>query len=294
MIATRRADAPVRAPASEVDLDISLDDFDLSSDVRRDWLGKDLQAVGRFAPMFPLRPLEETLAAFDMTDDNCMPIEQGFGIEARWCALPGGYASCRLKLISHEGVVFESEARCSASERSWSTIEGVITKAYETALVPRGFSVERNVASSSTRDDAVRLRAMASLANALGPRSGADVPPELAESFALLDSPSATLTIGTACGAGGSPPEGNRAMQQLVEANREDLLRDVMHGMNAGGRIYGYIGLRLLGRNTAADDRVFDRLAALELEVETCRGCSSMRERAKAIDLTRFRRFVPR
>jgi hypothetical protein len=294
VVASPHPDAPVSVPAPEVDLDISLGDFDLSQDVRRDWLRKDLQAIGRFAPLFPLHPLEETLAAFETTDDTCTPIEHGFGIEVRWCALPGGYTTCAVQLISHEGVVFEAEARCSASERSWSSIEAVIGKAYETALVPKGFSVELEVASLSIRDDVVRDRAMASIAKALGPRSGAVVPPELAEPFALLDSPSETLTIGTACGAGGSPPEGNRAMQQLVDATREDLLRDVMHGMNAGGRIYGYIGLRLLGRNTAADDRAFDRLKALELEVETCSGCSSTRQTAKAIDLARFRRVVPR
>ena len=288
VVASPRPDAVTPA----VDLDFSLDDFELSRDVRRDWLLDDLRAIGRFAPLFPLQPLDRTLAAFATTDDTCTPVEHGFGIAVRWCALPGGYSTCRLQLISHEGVVFVAEARCTASEKSWSAIEGVITKAYQTALVPRGFSVERNVASLSVRDDVVREAALASIAKALGPRSGAVVPPELAEPFALLDSPSETLTIGTACGAGGSPPRGNLAMQRLVDAGREDLLRDVMRGMNAGGRIYGYIGLRLLGRNTAADDRVFDRLEALGLELETCRGCRSTRETAKAIDLGRFRRFI--
>lgn len=274
--------APTAAPPPAIDLDA----FDLSPDVERHWLRKDIAVVGRFAALVPLRPLAETLATFE---EPCTSIDQGLGIESRTCVVGGGYTRCWIVLVSHDDVVFDADVRCEASERSWSAIGPVISALYATSLVPKGFTVTNNAASLSIRDDAVREHAMARITATLGPRSNADVPATLAESVALLDAPSKRLTIGTACGVGGSPPEGNRAMQALVAAERDDLLRDALRGMNAGGRIYGYIGLRLLGRNTPIDDATYDRLGALDLDVETCGGCRTTTEKSSEIDVTRFR-----
>jgi hypothetical protein len=280
-----RVPAAIAVPeaAPPVDLDAAR----LPHDVDRAWLRKDVALVARFAALLPLRSLDETLAAFGQP---CATIDQGFGIEARTCLLAGGYTRCWLTLLSHQGAIFDAEAKCVASEKAWTAIEPVIGKLYADSLVPAGLAVDRNVASLSTRDEAVRARAMAALATTLGPRSNAAIPEALAQAMTLLDAPTRSLTIGTACGVGGSPPEGNLAMQELVAAGREDLLRDVMRGMNAGGRIYGYIGLRLLGRNTPEDDATFDRLTALALDVETCGGCRTTTQKSGEIDISRFRR----
>lgn len=276
------APIPTRAPVPEVDLDA----FDLPHDVERAWLRKDVALVARFAALLPLRPLDETLLAFG---EPCTAIDQGLGVEARTCLLPGGYTRCWLTLLSHQGAVFDAEAQCVASERSWTAIAPVISKLYTDSLVPKGFSIDRNTASLSTRDEVARERAVEAIATTLGPRSNADIPADLMQAIATLDSPELTLTIGRACGAAGSPPEGNRAMQKLVAAGREDLLRNVMRGMNAGGRLYGYIGLRLLERNTPTDDATFDRLVALDLDVDTCGGCRTTKQKADTIDVAMFR-----
>ena len=87
------------------------------------------------------------------------------------------------------------------------------------------------------------------------------------------------------------------AVEPLVAVNRdamlphevlEDLLRDVLHGMNPGGRLYGYVGLKLLGRNTAEDDALYDRLTGLSVPIETCGGCMLGQAKASEVDLSGF------
>ncbi|HWB73544.1 MAG TPA: hypothetical protein VG755_01290 [Nannocystaceae bacterium] len=287
--AARDAPADGRPP---IELAIDLDALDPG--LKREWVEKDLAAITRLASGFPPRTLAEALAAFDAQGNDCAPHSQGLGIEARSCAMPGGYTTCWVALATHDGELFEARAGCRGSETSWSKIAPITERAFAEALVPRGFRVEGRQATTTWVDDAKQQQLRGVLAAKLGALAEIDVPPALQEAVAMLGSPYTRNVLGTACGVGGSPPEAHRAMTALVDAGRDDLLRNALRGVNAGGRVYGYIGLRLLGKNTQADDATYDALRALDLPLEACGGCMTHEQGSATLDLAPFERVHAR
>ena len=276
---------------TEVNVALDLDAFDLPSAIRRDWLEKDLVLFPKVAQAFPVESLATTVAQLESVGNDCTPRDQGFGIEVWSCTASGGYSTCNLTAVSHKGVLLDGKAQCrTSSEEKWPDLEPVIRKLDEATLAPKGFVRDGRFARLMLRDDEALARAKAALAAELGPPSGATASAELQPAFDVLTSPRGRVVIGTACGAAGSPPHGNREMHALVEAGRDDLLRDAMRSPNAGGRVYGYIGLKLLGKNTADDDKAWNALRSLEIAVPTCGGCMVTNKKATEIDVDIFRR----
>jgi hypothetical protein len=281
------AEAQTSPPPAELDVDA----FELPPSFRRDWVRKDVELFGRIAAAFPVKTLATTVAKLDSKGNDCAPRLQGLGIEVRLCVASGGYSTCTFSAVSHHGVLLEATASCRTSQDDkWTTLAPLIRKLDETTLSPKGFVRDGNIATLQLRDDAALERARAAVAAELGAPSRAPVPPELEAAFETLTSAGGHAVIGTACGVAGSPPRGNSEMQTLVDAGRADLLRDAMRGMNAGGRVYGYIGLRLLGENTPADDAAWENLRKLDLSISSCGGCITMNEKASEIDVSHFRR----
>ena len=271
-----------------IELAIDLDAAGLDSTLKRAWVEKDLEAIAQLANAFPPRSLAGALAAFDGDGDGCTPHAQGLGIEDRSCAIPGGYTTCWVTLVTYEGELFEARAGCRGSETSWPKIAPVTGRAYAEALVPRGFRVDGRLATMTWVDEAAARRMHDALASKLGPLDEVEVPPTLQDAVALLSSSFTHNVLGTACGAAGTPPEANRAMMALVDAGRDDLLRNALRGTNGGGRVYGYIGLRLLGKNTPRDDATYDTLRTLDLPLEACGGCRTHAQSSATVDLAPF------
>ncbi len=286
---------PPAAPSSaapdgspRIELAIDLDAIGLSPSLNRAWVEKDLERIEQLANAFPPRSLTEALAAFDEAGKDCTPHAQGLGIEDRTCPIPGGYTTCWVTLVTYEGELFRAHAGCRGSEESWSEIAPVTERAYAEALVPRGFRVEGRMATATWVDETRQRRMDDALASKLGPRAEVEVPPALRDAVELLTSPHTHNVLGTACGYAGTPPEAHRAMIELVDAGRDDLLRNAMRGLNAGGRVYGYIGLRLLGKNTRDDDATYDTLRALDVPLEACGGCRTQAQSSARLDLAPF------
>jgi len=115
--------------------------------------------------------------------------------------------------------------------------------------------------------------------------------PDLSTSYALLTGPS-SLVYGVRCGAFALiDPPGDHAIRELREAGRWDLVRSVLRGPNAGGRLYaatalveaagGIVGLDDLDdleqQNALSPDdaRALRALARDTTPVATCSACSS-------------------
>lgn len=267
---------------------VNIDELPLPPGIRRDRVQKDLDLLARFAKSFPLGSAAEVVAALDDSGKGCAPQGQGFGIETRTCAIGAGYASCRVSFVSFEGAIFDATALCRFNERRWSEYEAIGRKLFAATILPRGFRVDGRTAKLTHRDDAVHAKAVEAVAATLGAPPETSVAPELAEAFGRLTDPRYRITVGTYCGGAGAPPEGHQAMNALVEAKAEHLLRSALLGMNAGGRLYGYIGLKLLKKNTAKDDATYDQLVALDADIETCGGCMLGTAKAADVDLTGF------
>jgi hypothetical protein len=291
---TPSRDSSAGAPTSSAGMattgEIDLDDVDLPPSIRKDWLEKDLDLLERFGAVFPLESAAKAFEALDGEGSVCVKQALGFDVERRHCRIGGGYTTCTLLTITHADELMEAKASCRSSEKKWTQIAPVIESAHHKLLAPKGFDRKRHIATQIIEKADAHAAATAAVADTLGPASGADIPSELAEPYARLTEPRSSLTLGTHCGYAGTPPEGHRAMRALVDAERDDLLRDALRGLNPGGRLYGYVGLKLLGKNTAEDDATYDRVTALDVEIETCGGCMLNRQKAADIDLTGFRK----
>lgn len=278
---------PLPTPES---LGLDLDAMEVPASIERDRIDRDAALLIRYASVFPLGRVDRLEAAFTGENAKCTARDQGFGITSHYCTVGGGYASCRVSGASAEGRMFEAQASCRISEKRWDTLEPIYGKVLEATLVPKGFSRNGHHSGLAFRDEAHAERAQAMVSTKLSQKqSGTVPPPELEKAFSLLTSPWQTLTVGTACGAAGSPPLGNGEMQALVKGGRADLLRDVLRGMNPAGRLYGYIGLRLLGENTAGDDATYDDLSKLDVKIDTCGGCMVTEQTAETIEIDNFR-----
>ncbi|MEM6989890.1 MAG: hypothetical protein AAF721_05320 [Myxococcota bacterium] len=199
-----------------------------------------------------------------------------------------------MKLSAFDGVPFELDARCGVDDKAWAPTKPALEEAMRQTIGRRGFTIDGLEATTHAEDSQRRADAEAAVAAELGPPGHSLVPAELGDAVAQLTDPRATVELGGACGAGGAMPKAAHAMRQLVDAGDESALRGILRGLNAGGRIYGYVGLRILGRNTVADDAVFERLAALTVPLETCDGCSGNATPAAEVDLERLQRQLDR
>lgn len=279
---------PLPTPDS---LGLDLESMELPAGVLRDRVERDAALLIRYASAFPLGRVDRLEAAFTGENAKCTSRDQGFGLTAHYCSTGGGYTSCRVSGASIEGRMFTAYASCTVSEKRWDSLEPIYGKLLEATLVPKGFARNDHHSALDFADETLAERAQAMISTKLSQKqSGTVPPPELEEAFSLLTSPWHTLTIGTACGAAGSPPEGHREMQTLVKAGRADLLRDVLRGMNPAGRLYGYIGLRLLGENTPGDDATYDDLSKLDIEIESCGGCMVTKQTPDTIEIDHFRK----
>ncbi|MEM6995471.1 MAG: hypothetical protein AAF721_33485 [Myxococcota bacterium] len=269
--------------------DVAVEDFELPADVKRHFLTKDLGVLKKIAAALPLTSAKRAATLLDAKGTDCEPRPQGFGVEVRNCGLGGGYVQCTVSFASWSDAIFDVSARCAASERMWDRTAPFVGQLFDATIAAGGFEVDGRVATLEQVDAGARAKAEAAVAATLGATSGVDVPPALAPAWRRLTSPRGRVVVGTACGAAGSAPQGNRAMKALVKAGREDLLRDLLRGMSAGGRVYGYVGLRLLERNTPEDDAAYDAVVALDVPVPTCGGCAIEGKKASEIDLEPFR-----
>lgn len=201
------------------------------------------------------------------------------GWEARRLRLsyeqPSG-SVCRVDMLLIQQKLARLDAACPTSDTS--------------ALVRQWLSQAHDDAADSSlpqqqdptdKEVTVTLPAMATfektLAEALGPRASVEIPETLRASYNILMSPFSELTVAAVCGIASTPTEGQSAMNQLREAGRIDLIRNVLHGPNPGARIFAAQALIDLAGNQQrldpADRATIETLRHLGIPIRVCRGC---------------------
>jgi hypothetical protein len=98
----------------------------------------------------------------------------------------------------------------------------------------------------------------------------AEVPDELKKSFDYLTSPFACRAFG--------PVDGHLAIAALVNANRIDLLENVLRGFSPSGRVYAALALLKLNKKShvvLSPDIVttIEKVRNLDLPITTAHGC---------------------
>jgi hypothetical protein len=116
------------------------------------------------------------------------------------------------------------------------------------------------------------------VADQLGEMQPVHVPTDLNDDYELLIALGTNSVVGQgACGYGAVTPRGKKAIDAIVNANRLDLLANVLKGYNPGGRVYAAVALTAMQRNgvTLPSDTLhtLEVVRNLDLLLETCSGC---------------------
>ena len=199
----------------------------------------------------------------------------GFDLRQLNVQRSGGYTSISLNLVTLGQKILALECIQSGDTDSWTHISPEILKAWtqeplkdlEDQLAKR---TDMRVAFARYVDHSkieellrLELGAPAQIAPA-GALQGV---------FNLLVYPFDILHVGESCYIGGEKPSGRVAVDQLIKAERFDLIRAVLRGPNPEGRAYAAQALLENKQATAEDKEVIQKLAASTIPIYVCAGC---------------------
>jgi hypothetical protein len=262
------ADGPVR-----------LEGVKLPRGVNRKWLQADCDLIWSVRRALPPDPTRAGLTGLPPNHSAVERVDLGFGVARNEQRVGGGYLSCAVTAVTHEGALVSMKVWCWTSVPKPEQTRAIIEQAFGP-----GFKRDDrpDMGTSAYRADyelpEARRRLRAALDRRLGPLAPVAVPPELAPAYARLMSAEEELAVGDLCGEGGSPPAGALEAKALRSARRIDLLRNVLRGPNREARVYALEALRKLGALDAQDRAVAERIAAAPIEVTTCSGCVYAKE----------------
>jgi hypothetical protein len=242
-----------------------------------EWLKADLERIRQFTDVMKTKDLDvETLiakfgaTAFDKDHDA------GFGVRRVKLQAYGGYATIWIDVLAESGAgdkksrVAELRAQQYGSGPDWKLIQPTLAKAWGECAQPieNGFEFV-------FRDQSLAADLRRRTADALGGAARIEVPKELTAAFDLLTSPFEEVVIGTSYGEDGAVPPGRKEIEQLVKAERWDLVQSVLRGINPEGRLYAAWVLRRRANTplNAGDARAIATLLALPGRVHTTHGC---------------------
>ncbi len=117
-----------------------------------------------------------------------------------------------------------------------------------------------------------------SIDNYLGEKTLVEVDSSLIESYSLLMNSSNIYNYGEYCQTKGVKPSGRIAIEELINAKRFDLIKNVLRGYNPEGRAYAIEALvKYHSKNKTNldedDKQVIQKLTKSHLSVYTCTGC---------------------
>jgi hypothetical protein len=254
--------------------------------VRADWLASDVANVERILPQLKQNePL--TVAAleriFNSPRDNQIfdwrggDRRLGFGGQAFNFSKAGGYAYLRITGFVFNGTIANYTIALESSSDRWPMIKSVLVDTWKRNGGPEftegeyGIRHDREFAS-------LIVDYKKAVADDLGEMQPVNVPPHLKDDYELLISLESNSVVGqSGCGYGAVTPRGKKAIDAIVNADRLDLLANILKGYNPGGRVYAAVALTAMQRNgiKLPPDTLhaLEVIRNLDLRLETCDGC---------------------
>ena len=243
--------------------------------VQADWLAKDVANIERFLPQLkhsePLT-LEKLKTIFG---HDPRTIDLGFGGGTFAFSKASGYTYLRVNGFAFNDRIGRYEISLDCS--SWSKVSSVLTDAWKRSSDLEFTEWKYGISHEREFPDVIAEFKKA-VSTQLGELQPVTVPQHLKDAYEGLISLGNNSTIGSGgCGYGGATPAGKKAMDELVKANRLDLIGNILKGYNPGGRMYA--ALALIAMQRKGTELPADLLQALEvvrnmdLQLETCRGC---------------------
>jgi hypothetical protein len=211
----------------------------------------------------------------------------GFGGQTFVFSKPGDYTYLRVTGFAFNGTIGNYTITLDTSSDSWPMIKSVLIDLWkrnggsEFMEHKYGIHHEREFAS-------VVAAYKKAVADELGEMDPVNVPPRLKDDYELLVSLGTNSVVGQGpCGYGAVTPGGKEAIDAIVNANRLDLIANILKGYNPGGRVYAAVAVTAMQRKDvklpSGTLRTLEVVRNLDLQIETCDGCFISHKTAKTI-----------
>lgn len=235
-----------------------------------EWLARDFRSVELVSLLnSPSALTVQRISDILHLGDSGEVEEFGFDATTFELVRGNGYTSLYVEGLVFKGNIGVYKVGIRASSDSWPRIRERVIDLWKHNRGPEFTETDAGIAHVST-NEAVLQSYKASVSAALGEMNPAKVPDELKQSFDYLTSPLSCRAVGGR--------DGTAAIFALINANRVDLIENVLRGFSPSGRIYAALALLKLNKRdqlTLSPDTIstIEKIKNLEITITTVNGC---------------------
>lgn len=231
-----------------------------------EWVNNDLEGVSAVRQLIPFEKQNiQVVKARLRKDWSIEETNLGFGGLYLTLAKGQGYAKSYVYALIYEGRVAMYEAGIESYSDEWPKIRERVLEKWEAEDLPQVALGEHGIAYKRTLESIMHLY-QARVASALGPTRDASVAPDLEKSYASLTDPMNNSTI--------SMTRRDEEIGTLLNANRTDLLENVLKAYNPGARVLAALALLELQKGGTRLSRVISkaivRVLNLKVNLHAC------------------------
>lgn len=245
-------------------------------ELNRGWLATDVAIAEKVRQFLPgPATLKDFVARLpgDVDDDPDEHRDIGFGGKLVSVALHGGYSSCRFHLLVVDGEIADLRVIHDIDDEDQpAEVGSALAKAWGKVArrAPHGMIFER-------KSEKLLAQHRERVAKVLGARVPVEVPKEKRDAYELLTDPMQYSDFGKVCYYAGVPPSGREAIAKFDAKKDSAIIRNILRGANAPGRMYAAEALIRLEREgtkmTPEDAKTIAEIAKLDIMISCCHGC---------------------
>ncbi len=199
--------------------------------LNREWLADDhrsMELVSLLASPAPLTT-QKIMDILGVRDKDDTEDDLGFGATKFNVRKAHGYTSLSIEAFVFKGTIGSYKLELDSSPENWPRIRERLIELWRQNNGP-SFEEGEGGLIHIERDDSVLLKYQAAVSAELGELKSAAISAELQKSFDSLTQPMEIDNVGSS--------DGEMAITALVNAERFDLVENVLRGFNPNGRIY--------------------------------------------------------
>lgn len=243
-----------------------------------EWVKNDVDGITVLMKLTPVEQQNIDILKKQLKDDWSIDDDPlGFGATRVRFSKGYGYSSVYVDLLTFKNQVAYYEIGVTGSFSKWSQYREQIINAWKQNGGPE-FTEKGQELTYQRKYQSVFDTYYRAVSHELGEMKPVDLPTDLKDAYEYLTSPLNNSYVGEGiCGLGGPVLEGKISIDQLINANRIDLIENVLRGYNPGGRIFAAIALLRMKRNGLkldSDNRAsVNKVVNLDVPAATCAGC---------------------
>lgn len=243
-----------------------------------EWVKNDVEGVAVFLKWLPIENQNIEVLKTQLTKDWAIDDDAlGFGAKRVRLQKGYGYSAVYLDVLTFKNKVAYYEIGVTGSLSDWSRYREQIINVWKQNGGPE-FTEKDAELTYQKKYDSVFESYYRVVANTLGEMKPVSVPADLKDAYEYLTSPLNNSYIGEGiCGLNGPILEGKTSIDALINANRIDLIENVLRGYNPGGRIFAAIALlRMKRQGLKLNPEVrttLNKVVNLDVPAATCAGC---------------------